>query len=188
MLKRLFGNKDGSDARGTNADGTPGSGVGYAPTPSDGRDASKGAVPEVPTHNLSASHGISPAIAGHNDWLDEPSDFRAGPNANAPHGSGAQSGSPAFEYDAPRLVGMRPVEFGPLDGGLTDPIRDGDTPTRPALSRFFFNRERWHPDISGDFTRPNREIVGDANRQAAMPVGRMNPMDEYRLLGDGSHA
>jgi hypothetical protein len=172
---------DPSDARA----GTVG--VGYSPTPADSRES--GGLTETRTLDFNDAGGLSPAISGfasHEHY--DPSDREL--NGEGEPNSGAQDGSPAFVYPDSTIAGMQPIELSPIDGGMVDPIRRGDNPSRRPFSRFLFITSKWRQDILGDFSRKDREIAGSANNgpKASQPVGRMDVMDEYRRLYDGSHA
>jgi hypothetical protein len=175
-----FMDYDGSDARGFNADGGPGSGVGFGKAPSDSREAGDGDdYPDIDHAHYSVMQtGNRP---GHID----PSDRRF-ENGDGGPGSGGMEGAPLLTYPE-TTTGYDPVANGPIDGGMPDPIRRGDTPARPPIGRFRFETEPVHYEIRGEFGQP-RALVGEDYRGAQQPPGRMNPMDEYRLLSDGSHA
>lgn len=176
---------DRSDARGHNADGRPGVGVGFAPTPSDGRSSDE---------ENQAAHGIPDARLEYmlgdtgipDTWPDDPSDAR-GLNADGMRGIGAQSGSPALDYAPALEAGYDAVDSHGIDGGMSDQVRRGFTPARRPLTRYLFWRAPWKPEIEGEFAR-SRPLVGEYFHPAAMPTGRMSPMDEYRLLTSGEHA
>jgi hypothetical protein len=183
------GGYDPSDARNFHDSDSPtGSGVGSAPTPGDGRlNQDVNPEPEAP-YDLSAPYArVSPLLTDDDPWPNDPSDIRPMGDPDAPHGSAGALGSPEFEYSEPRQIGIRVEANGPIDGGMADPIRDGWTPARRAVTRYLFTRAAWRSWTPGEFTG-EKTVIGAAFHGAQQPAGRMSPMDEYRLLSDGSHA
>jgi hypothetical protein len=172
---------DPSDSRAVNGDGNPGSGVGFGKAPADSRATGTGGdeyAGDVDPHAGVMLTGNRPAHVDQSDRRFE--------NAEGGPGSGGMTGAPLAEYADILWAEYEPVAGGPYDGGMPDPIRDGDTPSRPAMTRYLYDTEPVYYEISGLFAQ-TRELVGEAFRGAQQPYGRMNPMDEYRLLGDGSH-
>lgn len=95
----------------------------------------------------------------------------------------------AQEYARVETGGKELVQEGPLTRSA-DPIRRGDTPARFATSRFYHDLRPWIPDEielwSEDEDRYS--IERQQNVAGGMVRGRMDAMDEYRMLHDGSHA
>lgn len=78
-----------------------------------------------------------------------------------------------------------PVEQGPVNPA-PDPVARGDTPGHVAQFDAHYHEPTMFPNAISD-------EVGVGARDfhklgAAEGRGRMDPMDEYRLLGDGTHA